>query len=42
MLVLVAMRVKRIARFDDEVPDAEPDDLAGLEALKRRADRVAA
>ncbi|MEH1123085.1 non-ribosomal peptide synthetase/MFS transporter [Micromonospora sp. CPCC 206061] len=35
-LVVVAMRVPRIARFDDEVPDAQPDDQAGLEALRAR------
>ncbi|GLH96807.1 non-ribosomal peptide synthetase/MFS transporter [Phytohabitans aurantiacus] len=35
-LVLVSMRVPRIARFDDEVPDAQPDDQAGLEALRAR------
>jgi hypothetical protein len=32
----VAMRVPRISRFDDEVPDAQPDDQAGLEALRAR------
>lgn len=35
-VVLVAMRRPRIARFDDEVPDAKPDDLAGVEALRQR------
>jgi surfactin synthase thioesterase subunit/MFS family permease len=44
-VVLVAMRRPRIARFDDEVPDAQPDDQVGVEALRRRvapaADRVA-
>ncbi len=37
VLVLVAMRRPRIARFDDEVPDAQPDDQLGVEALRRRA-----
>ncbi len=35
-VALVAMRRPRLARFDDEVPDAKPDDLAGVEALRRR------
>jgi amino acid adenylation domain-containing protein len=35
-LVLVAMRLPRIARFDDDVPDAQPDDQLGVEALRRR------
>ncbi len=35
-VALVAMRRPRIARFDDEVPDAQPDDQAGVEALRRR------
>ncbi|MEU8271109.1 amino acid adenylation domain-containing protein [Sphaerisporangium sp. NPDC049002] len=33
---LVAMRVKALARFDDVVPDALPDDLVGVEALRAR------
>ncbi|MEN3613622.1 amino acid adenylation domain-containing protein [Plantactinospora sp. ZYX-F-223] len=36
-VALVAMRLPRIARFDDEVPDAQPDDQVGVEALRRRA-----
>ncbi|MEU8075367.1 amino acid adenylation domain-containing protein [Catellatospora citrea] len=35
-VVLVSMRIPRIARFDDEVPDARPDDQVGLELLRRR------
>ncbi|MEV6986917.1 amino acid adenylation domain-containing protein [Sphaerisporangium sp. NPDC051017] len=34
---LVAMRVRTLARFDDTVPDALPDDLVGVEALRDRA-----
>ncbi|MEO3807572.1 amino acid adenylation domain-containing protein [Sphaerisporangium sp. B11E5] len=34
---LVAMRVKVLARFDDVVPDALPDDLVGVEALRARS-----
>ncbi|WP_234359229.1 non-ribosomal peptide synthetase/MFS transporter [Plantactinospora sp. BC1] len=36
-VALVAMRLPRIARFDDEVPDAQPDDQVGVEALRHRA-----
>ncbi|WP_328475563.1 amino acid adenylation domain-containing protein [Actinoplanes sp. NBC_00393] len=41
-VVLVAMRRPRIARFDDEVPDAPPDDQVGLETLRRRGTPVEA
>ncbi len=34
--VLVAGRIPALARFDREVPDARPDDLVGLEALRDR------
>jgi amino acid adenylation domain-containing protein len=37
VMVLVAMRYPALARFDAEVPDAEPDDLLGLAELDRRA-----
>ncbi len=30
------MRVKALARLDDVVPDALPDDLVGVEALRAR------
>jgi hypothetical protein len=33
-----ALRVPALARFDDSVPDAIPDDLVGIEALRRRAE----
>jgi amino acid adenylation domain-containing protein len=33
---LVAMRRQALSRFDDEVPDALPDDLVGLQARRRR------
>ncbi|MGW4640521.1 amino acid adenylation domain-containing protein [Sphaerisporangium sp. NPDC004334] len=35
-LVAGASRVRTLARFDAEVPDAAPDDLVGYEALRRR------
>jgi len=35
--VLVSMRIPVLARFDDEVPEAEPDDLVGAQALRERA-----
>jgi MFS family permease len=38
-VALAAMRVRTLARFDAEVPDALPDDLVGLETLRRRAPR---
>ncbi|MGY0234389.1 amino acid adenylation domain-containing protein [Longispora urticae] len=34
--VLVSRRTGALARFDDEVPDARPDDLVGFEARQRR------
>ncbi|WP_202638622.1 non-ribosomal peptide synthetase [Bailinhaonella thermotolerans] len=33
----VAMRIRVLARFDDEMPEAPPDDLVGAEALRERA-----
>jgi MFS family permease len=36
VLVAVGLRVPALARFDDDVPDAEPDDLVGLAALEAR------
>ena len=35
-LVTVSLRVPALARFDRDVPDAEPDDLVGLAALSHR------
>ncbi|MEU7991084.1 MFS transporter [Streptosporangium canum] len=35
-IALVAMRVRVLARFDTDVPDALPDDLVGFEALRSR------
>ncbi|MFJ2034037.1 amino acid adenylation domain-containing protein [Streptosporangium sp. NPDC087985] len=35
LLVLVGLRIRTLARFDDEVPDAKPDDLIGIETLER-------
>ncbi len=35
-IALVSMRVRALARFDAEVPDAVPDDLVGAEALRDR------
>ena len=40
-LVALAFRVRALARFDDDVPDAEPDDLLGKRALAQRALRPA-
>jgi amino acid adenylation domain-containing protein len=37
VLVAVSLRVPVLARFDRDVPDAEPDDLVGLAALSSRA-----
>jgi MFS family permease len=36
VLVLIAWRTPALARFDDEVPDALPDDLVGLRERDRR------
>jgi hypothetical protein len=36
VMVLLATRYPPLARFDRDVPDAEPDDLVGLAALRRR------
>jgi MFS family permease len=41
VVALAALRIRRLARFDEEVPDAVPDDLVGTEALKRRLEKVA-
>ncbi|MEU7871446.1 amino acid adenylation domain-containing protein [Dactylosporangium sp. NPDC049140] len=38
-IVLAAMRYRPLARFDAEVPDTEPEDLIGLNALNRRTPR---
>ncbi|MCX4775968.1 non-ribosomal peptide synthetase/MFS transporter [Streptomyces sp. NBC_01264] len=35
-LVLISLRIPVLARFDREVPDAESDDLIGLETLQAR------
>ncbi|GAA3026763.1 amino acid adenylation domain-containing protein [Streptosporangium longisporum] len=37
LIALVAMRVRVLARFDVDVPDALPDDLVGFETLQSRA-----
>ncbi|MFI7229618.1 amino acid adenylation domain-containing protein [Nonomuraea angiospora] len=37
LIAVCAMRVRVLARFDREVPDALPDDLVGVEELRRRA-----
>jgi hypothetical protein len=45
-IALLALRVRRLARLDTELPDALADDLVGVQALARReaggADRPAA
>ncbi|WP_436760711.1 amino acid adenylation domain-containing protein [Streptosporangium sp. V21-05] len=33
---LVAMRTRTLSRFDEDVPDALPDDLVGFQAIQRR------
>jgi amino acid adenylation domain-containing protein len=38
VITLTALRVPALARFDDMVPDALPDDLIGIQALRRRAE----
>ncbi|GAA3508071.1 amino acid adenylation domain-containing protein [Streptosporangium album] len=35
LLVFAGLRIRTLARFDDEVPDAKPDDLIGIETLER-------
>ncbi|GLH98156.1 non-ribosomal peptide synthetase/MFS transporter [Phytohabitans aurantiacus] len=35
-VVAVSLRVRTLARFDDDVPDALPDDLVGLQTLTAR------
>ena len=35
-LTAVGLRTTRLGRFDADVPDAAPDDLVGLQTLKRR------
>ena len=35
LLVLAGTRIRTLTRFDDEVPDAKPDDLIGIEQLER-------
>ncbi|RVX39027.1 amino acid adenylation domain-containing protein [Nonomuraea polychroma] len=37
LIAVCAMRVRVLARFDAEVPDALPDDLVGIQELRRRA-----
>ncbi|GAA2216654.1 hypothetical protein GCM10010429_44520 [Micromonospora olivasterospora] len=41
VLVLVSSRIKAIARFDTEAPDAIPDDLVGVQSLQHRRDPAA-
>ncbi|MGI5154377.1 amino acid adenylation domain-containing protein [Microbispora sp. CA-102843] len=36
VIALVALKVRVLARFDHDVPDAPPDDVIGLEAVRRR------
>ncbi|MEU6410080.1 amino acid adenylation domain-containing protein [Microbispora sp. NPDC046933] len=41
LTITLALRHPALARFDQETPDAEPDDLVGLEALRgRRAEML--
>ncbi|GAA0433513.1 hypothetical protein Acor_07680 [Acrocarpospora corrugata] len=41
IIAVTALRIRTLARFDEEVPDAVPDDLVGTEALKSRLEKVA-
>ncbi|GIH27592.1 hypothetical protein Aph01nite_59020 [Acrocarpospora phusangensis] len=36
VIAAVSLRVRRLARFDADVPDAPPDDLIGIQAVARR------
>lgn len=36
LLALASFRHRVISRFDDEVPDAMPDDLIGIEERRKR------
>ncbi|GAA4199743.1 hypothetical protein GCM10022252_52010 [Streptosporangium oxazolinicum] len=36
---LVAMRTRTLSRFDEDVPDALPDDLVGFQTIQRRQER---
>jgi len=36
LVVAISLRTPRLARFDDDVPDAPPDDLVGLQAWQSR------
>jgi surfactin synthase thioesterase subunit len=42
VLVAVASRIRAVARFDTEAPDAIPDDLVGVQSLLQRRDPTAA
>ncbi|MFI7539339.1 amino acid adenylation domain-containing protein [Streptosporangium sp. NPDC049376] len=35
LLTVAGLRIRTLARFDDDVPDARPDDLVGIEELER-------
>ena len=36
VVVAVSLRIPRLARFDEDVPDAPPDDVVGLQAWQSR------
>ena len=38
LLVLVTLRWRTLTHFDDDVPDARPDDLIGLAQTRARRD----
>jgi amino acid adenylation domain-containing protein len=40
LVVAGALRIRRLARFDTEMPDALPDDLLGVEALAEKREPV--
>ncbi|MEV8635043.1 amino acid adenylation domain-containing protein [Streptosporangium sp. NPDC051023] len=40
-IALVGMRTRTLSRFDEEVPDALPDDLVGFQTLQKRQESLA-
>jgi hypothetical protein len=41
LVVAGSLRVRRLARFDTDMPDATPDDLLGVEALAEKQQAAA-
>ncbi|MEU1731173.1 amino acid adenylation domain-containing protein [Streptosporangium sp. NPDC020145] len=40
-IAVAGLRIKTLARFDEEVPDALPDDLVGFQTVQRRQEELA-